>query len=123
MGETLELPGPDTSFAKSPPPSQPDLPLAIEAKKLSCRFGKKWVVKDLDLAVAPGSVTALLGRNGVGKSTTIQMLLGLLPPTSGTVKVLGLDPRRERVRLFSETGYVSERRELLEDQTVDGLAA
>lgn len=95
---------------------------AIEATGLGRRFGKNWVVRDLSLAVPKGSVTALLGRNGAGKSTTIQMLLGLLPPSEGSVSVLGLDPRKERTRLFEQVGYVSEKRELLEDQTVEGLA-
>jgi len=124
MGGTLEK-EPTAKAASPPQPSMNerlDAPLAIEARGLTRRFGRRTVVEGLDLAVPEGSVTALLGRNGVGKSTTIQMLLGLLPPTAGEVKVLGLDPRRERVRLFEETGYVSERRELLEDQTVAGLA-
>jgi ABC-2 type transport system ATP-binding protein len=95
---------------------------AIEAKGLGCRFGKRWVVKDLDLAVPEGSVTALLGRNGSGKSTTIQMLLGLLPQSAGTVRVLGLDPREQRAKTFEQVGYVSERRELLEDMRVEGIA-
>src|SRR5581483_10106473 len=96
--------------------------LAIDASGLGCRFGRRWVVRDLDVRVPEGSVTALLGRNGVGKSTTIQMLLGLLPASAGTVRVLGLDPRRSRTKLFEDVAYVSEKRELLEEQTVDGLA-
>jgi ABC-2 type transport system ATP-binding protein len=101
---------------------EPEGPLAIEARGLARAFGRRRVVEGLDLLVPEGSVTALLGRNGVGKSTTIQLLLGLLPATSGTVRVLGMDPRRERRRLFAEVGYVSERREMLDDQRVDGLA-
>lgn len=94
----------------------------IEARGLGRRFGKRWVVRDLDLAVPAGSITALLGRNGAGKSTTIQMLLGLLPPSEGAVNVLGRDPRRAGPDLFRDVAYVSERRELLDDMTVDGLA-
>lgn len=97
-------------------------PPAIVASGLGQRYGKRWVVQDLDLEVPQGSVTALLGRNGVGKSTTIQMLLGLLPPSQGSVRVLGLDPERERHRVFKELAYVSERRELLEDTRVAELA-
>src|SRR4051812_36692590 len=88
---------------------------AIEARGLGCRFGARWVVRDLDVRVPEGSVTALLGRNGVGKSTTIQMLLGLLPASTGSVSVLGMEPRRERTKLFAEVAYVSEKRELLEE--------
>ena len=85
-------------------------------------YGKRWVVRDLDLEVPQGSVTALLGRNGVGKSTTIQMLLGLLRPSQGSVRVLGLEPQSQRHRVFRELAYVSERRELLEDTRVSELA-
>jgi ABC-2 type transport system ATP-binding protein len=119
MGDSIE-----TMAASAPAAheSASEGPSAITARGLGCRFGRRWVVKDLDLAVPEGSVTALLGRNGVGKSTTIQLLLGLLPATTGEVCVVGLDPRRERTRLFEQVGYVSEKRELLEEQTVDGLA-
>lgn len=121
MSWTLEKAG-KTSDAQPSSESERATDAAIEARGLGRRFGKKWVVRDLDLVVPPGSVTALLGRNGAGKSTTIQMLIGLLPPTEGTVKVLGLEPRRERVKLFEQVAYVSEKRELLEEQRVEGLA-
>lgn len=128
MSGTLGTQGKTNRGKKAPLDMPEDLspldvgPAVIEATGLGRRFGKKWVVRDLDLSVQAGSVTALLGRNGAGKSTTIQMLLGLLPPSEGTVRVLGLDPRADRTKLFEQVGYVSERRELLEDQTVDGLA-
>ncbi len=96
---------------------------AIEARGLGRRFGRRWVVRDLDFAVPEGSITALLGRNGQGKSTTIQMLLGLLPPSAGSVSVLGRDPRRQGHRLFEDVAFVSERRELLDDLSVAALAA
>jgi ABC-2 type transport system ATP-binding protein len=101
---------------------EPSMQAPIAAKGLGQRFGKRWVVRGLDLEVPAGSITALLGRNGAGKSTTIQMLLGLLPPTEGEVRVLGHDPRRRGPALFEEVAYVSERRELLDDMTVDALA-
>jgi ABC-2 type transport system ATP-binding protein len=96
---------------------------AIRTHGLGRRFGRRWVVEDLDMHVPMGSVTALLGRNGVGKSTTIQMLLGLLPPTKGSVEVLGRDPFKAGPDLFRDVAYVSEKRELLEDQRVAALAA
>ncbi len=97
-------------------------PAAIDARGLGRRFGRRWVVRGLDLAVPASSITALLGRNGAGKSTTIQMLLGLLAPTEGQVSVLGRDPRRAGPDLFRDVAYVSERRELLDDMTVEALA-
>lgn len=112
----------EVTAQETPPVQEPALPNAIEAKGLGRRFGKTWVVRELDLEVPEGSVTALLGRNGIGKSTTIQMLLGLLPPSEGSVQVLGQDPARLGPKLFVDVGYVSEKRELLEDQKVAGLA-
>lgn len=97
-------------------------PIPLEARGLGRRFGKRWVVRGLDLTVPGGSITALLGRNGAGKSTTIQMLLGLLPPSEGAVTVLGQDPRRLGTALFRDVAYVSERRELLDDLSIDALS-
>ncbi len=122
MSGTVEKPVKEPRAPVPPDPSPPREDAALVARGLGRRFGKRWVVRDLSFEVPRGSVTALLGRNGVGKSTTIQLLLGLLPVSEGAVSVLGLDPRRQRTRMFQEVGYVSERRELLEDQTVWGLA-
>ena len=56
---------------------------------------EKWVVRDLEMSVPKGSVFGLLGPNGAGKSTTINMILGLLPPSSGQISVLGLNPLKQ----------------------------
>ncbi len=121
MGSTVKtLEGPAVARSQESRPVG-DEPIVVRG--LGRRFGKRWAVRGLDMAVPAGSVTALLGRNGVGKSTTIQMLLGLLPPTEGTARVLGQEPRQAGHRLFADVAYVSERRELLDDQSVEGLAA
>jgi ABC-2 type transport system ATP-binding protein len=67
----------------------PEGDLAIHTQRLSKAFGKRRVVKDLDLAVPHGSVFGFLGPNGSGKTTTIRMLLGLATATSGTISILG----------------------------------
>jgi ABC-2 type transport system ATP-binding protein len=61
----------------------------------------------LDLEVATGEVYGFLGPNGAGKSTTIRILLDLIRPTSGHVRVLGLDPRADGVALRSRVGYLA----------------
>jgi branched-chain amino acid transport system ATP-binding protein len=66
---------------------------AIEAVGLSAGYGRVTVVRNLDLAVAPGEVVALLGRNGAGKTTTLLTLAGAVRPTAGTVRFLGRDDR------------------------------
>ncbi len=69
---------------------------AIEASNLSAGYGRVTVVRNLDLAVAPGEIVALLGRNGAGKTTTLLTLAGALRPTSGAVHFTG---RPDRSRL------------------------
>lgn len=65
---------------------------ALSAEKLRVSFGKKHVVKGLDLDVSRGEILALLGANGAGKTTLITTLTGLRRPTSGRVSVFGGDP-------------------------------
>jgi ABC-2 type transport system ATP-binding protein len=66
----------------------------IQTQELTKRYGDFVAVDRLNLVVEPGEVFGLLGPNGSGKTTTILMLLGLTEPTSGTVRVMGLDPAR-----------------------------
>lgn len=68
---------------------------AIECHGLSRSFGSRSAVADLDLVVPPGSVFGFLGPNGAGKTTTVRMLIGMLRPSAGTVRVLGRDPISE----------------------------
>ncbi|HBE69497.1 MAG TPA: ABC transporter ATP-binding protein, partial [Planctomycetaceae bacterium] len=82
--------------------------LAISTKKLARYFGSKPVVRDIDFDVPTGSVTALLGLNGAGKSTTIRMLMGLLEPTRGTVTVLGKDSMHLGPEDRARIGYTIE---------------
>ena len=69
----------------------------IETRQLGKRFGRKWAVRGLDLFVPRGAVYGFLGLNGAGKTTTMRMLLNLLAPTEGSVRVLGLDPQRSEI--------------------------
>lgn len=77
---------------------------AVRCVATTKRFGSFTAVRDLDLELHEGSVLGFLGPNGAGKSTTIRMLLGLSAPTSGTVRVLGADPLRDR-RVRARVGY------------------
>jgi len=71
------------------------------------RFGPVAAVDGISFAVAEGSATALLGGNGAGKSTTIALLLGVLKPTSGRVRVLGADMVRDRYRALPWMNFSS----------------
>jgi ABC-2 type transport system ATP-binding protein len=81
-------------------------PLVIETSHLVRRFGQTDAVNGLSLKVQPGRCYGFFGRNGAGKTTTIKCLLNLLRPTSGTVRVFGVDPAREEVGVKSRLAYV-----------------
>jgi ABC-2 type transport system ATP-binding protein len=83
----------------------PEIP-AIEIDSLVRRFGRADAVDGLCLRVEPGCCYGFFGRNGAGKTTTIKCLLNLLRPTSGTVRVFGLDPARNEVAVKSRVAYV-----------------
>src|SRR5882762_11746265 len=68
---------------------------AILTEGFSKSFGARAAVSELNLRIQPGAVYGFLGRNGAGKTTTMRMLLGLVRPTKGSARVLGLDPTHE----------------------------
>ncbi len=78
----------------------------IEIKNLTRRYGKLDAVNGLSLMVLPGRCYGFFGRNGAGKTTTIKCLLNLLRPTSGSVRVFGLDPQKDEVPVKSRLAYV-----------------
>jgi ABC-2 type transport system ATP-binding protein len=79
---------------------------AIEIRNLTRIFGKSAAVSDLSLTVRPGTIHGFFGRNGAGKTTTIRCLLNLLRPTSGSIRLFGLDPVRDEVAVKRRLGYV-----------------
>ncbi len=78
----------------------------ISVRGLTKSFRRKPVLQDLDLELAPGEVTVLLGANGAGKSTLLKLCIGLLKPNRGEVRVLGLDPIKQQGKLLRRVGYV-----------------
>src|SRR6266853_3493628 len=78
----------------------------IEVRNLVRRYGRTDGVGGLSLSVPAGRCYGVFGRNGAGKTTTIKCLLNLLRPTSGEVKVFGLDPARDEVAVKSRLAYV-----------------
>ncbi len=83
--------------------------IILETAGLSKRFGNRWAVKDLNLDVRAGDVFGFLGPNGAGKSTTIRMILTLLTPTSGTVKIFGKEVRENRASILSRVCGIVEK--------------
>jgi ABC-2 type transport system ATP-binding protein len=82
--------------------------LAVETHGLTRDFGSFRAVAGIDLAVPAGSFYGFLGPNGAGKSTTIRCLTGLLRPTAGTMRILGLDPLTDAVAVKRRIGVVPE---------------
>ena len=80
----------------------------VEVSGISIRFGSFLALDNLSLQVMPREVYGLLGPNGAGKTTTIKALMGLVPITSGNVKVCGFDPLLQSIDVKSRIGYVAE---------------
>ena len=81
---------------------------SVNVANVTVRYGKKTAVYDVALTVAPGSVYALLGRNGSGKSSLVRCILGQLQPNAGHVELFGEDVWRNRTRLMERVGVVPE---------------
>ena len=84
------------------------MPPVITVENLEFSYGTAPVLRGLDLSVEAGEVVCLLGPNGVGKTTLVENLLGSLTPTSGTVRVLGTDPRRAGADFWARVGLVQQ---------------
>lgn len=82
--------------------------IVIELKDLTKRYGSFTAVDNLNLEIKRGEVFGLLGPNGAGKSTTILMMLGLTDPTSGSVKVCGIDSTTNPIEVKRKVGYMPE---------------
>lgn len=92
---------------------------AIITEALHKRFGDLVAVQSLSLSIRRGEIFGLLGANGSGKTTTIRMLTGLMPPTSGGAVVAGIDVIREPEKVRHRLGYMSQRYGLYDDLTVE----
>ena len=90
----------------------------IEVQGASRQFGDFYAVRNATFDVSAGEVFGLLGPNGAGKSTTFRMLCGLLPASSGTVRVAGLDLRHAAAAARARIGYMSQKFSLYGDLSV-----
>ena len=77
---------------------------SVSVKNLTKSFSGRAVVDDLSFGVQQGEVFALLGYNGAGKSTTIDLILGLKTPDRGSAKILGMDAAKNRKQVFERVG-------------------
>ena len=80
----------------------------IQTQDLTKSYGNRVAVNRLNLTVSPTQIHGFLGPNGAGKTTTIKMLVGLLRPDSGTLKILGMDAAGDKPRIRERIGYMPE---------------
>ncbi|MEO8496215.1 MAG: ABC transporter ATP-binding protein [Planctomycetota bacterium] len=93
-----------------------DMTSLLDLRQVTHFYGNVCALRDVDLQIEPGAI-GLVGQNGAGKSTMMQILLGLIRPTRGSATVLGHDVRRAGIRLRGRVGFMPER-----DAVVRGLS-
>jgi branched-chain amino acid transport system ATP-binding protein len=93
----------------------------LQLSGVDVHYGPSWILKGVSLAVPPGGVVALLGRNGAGKSTTLKTIMGLVAPTAGSVRFGDGEIGRKPPHDVNRRGiaYVPEERRIFRDLTVD----
>lgn len=109
----------EASGAIAPPPEPPIYPM-LDIRGLNVFYGESHILRDVDMSVAPGKMVCLIGRNGVGKTTLLKTIMGLLAARAGTIDlsgkpILSLAPN-QRARLG--IGYVPQGREIIPRLTV-----
>src|SRR4051812_34403740 len=93
--------------------------LAVEVKGLTVQFGNFKAVNQISFEVETGEIFGFLGANGAGKTTTIRVLCGLLVPTTGKVRISGIEFKEsENQSIKSKVGYMSQKFTLYDDLTV-----
>jgi ribosome-dependent ATPase len=101
------------------PPRPPgETEIAIDAKDLTRRFGTFTAVDHVTLSIERGEIFGFLGSNGCGKSTTMKMLTGLLPPTEGTATLFGQSVEAGSMEVRNNLGYMTQAFSLWEELTV-----
>lgn len=93
--------------------------ITLNARNLTRRLGRREVIRNISLQLKQGEVLGLLGHNGAGKSTTMQLLAGVLIPHSGQIEICGIDLAREPARAKACIGYLPETPPLYRDMHVD----
>lgn len=90
----------------------------ISVSGLTKKFGNVLAVDNLNFHAKTGEIIGLLGVNGAGKTTTMRLLLGYLTPTTGKIKITGINPWENRIAVLKNTGYLPENNPLYLEMTV-----
>ena len=94
-------------------------PITLSARNLDRGYGRREVVQNVSLELRQGEVLGLLGHNGAGKSTTLQMLTGILTPHAGSIEICGFDLLRQPAQAKACIGYLPETPPLYREMRVD----
>lgn len=98
--------------------NKPEVEYAIETRGMTRRFGDFIAVNQLDLRIPHKTIYGFLGPNGCGKSTSMRLITGLLTPSEGNIRVLGLDIPADTESLRRRLGYMTQKFSLYDDLTV-----
>jgi urea transport system ATP-binding protein len=95
-------------------------PVMLAVEHINAYYGESHILRNVSFTIEPGEVVCLMGRNGMGKTTTLKTLTGLLPARSGTIRFAGRDITQERTDLRAKQGlaYVPQGREIIPHLTV-----
>jgi len=99
--------------------AEPDTKVMIEASDLTKSFGHRAALKGVDLTVSAGESVTLVGPNGAGKTTLLRILATLTRPTSGAIRIAGLDPAKSGEQVRRRIGFLSHRTLLYDDLTAE----
>lgn len=116
---TLATPGFSSALHPDPEPPETVTPPILSARALSRDFGLRHAVREVSLTLARGEVLGLLGPNGAGKTTTMQMITGNLAPSSGEIRICGIDLLDHPTRAKARIGYLPETPPLYRELTVE----
>jgi urea transport system ATP-binding protein len=104
----------------SPSMHQATSPVLLAVEGINAYYGESHILRNVSFTIEPGEVVCLMGRNGMGKTTTLKTLTGLLPARSGTIRFAGRDITQERTDRRAKQGlaYVPQGREIIPHLTV-----
>ncbi len=94
---------------------------ALETIGLGKRYGSRWALWDCSLRIPVGRVAGLVGPNGAGKTTLLHLAMGLLEPTTGSVRTFGWSPREQPLIVLTRVGFVAQERPLYRTFTVKDM--
>ena len=108
-----------SKIAENYPKVEKDIEYSVEADNLEKKYGDFYAVKNNTFCIKKGEIFGLLGPNGAGKSTSFKMMCGLIKPTSGSAKIMGIDIKENPIKARSNLGYMAQKFSLYGSLTVE----